>query len=100
MTVVSVLDCVVNGVERPVKSTLFPQVPVSKALYLSKYLQGSSLAGVNRRTAFKTFAKKKRTFLQPPSAQLESKSLTVSSWRLMPCFGIGQARACLDWSLG
>lgn len=43
---------------------------------------------------------KKCTFSQPPPAQLESKSLTVSSWRLVPCFGIGQVRACLDWPLG
>lgn len=32
VTVVSVLDCVINGVERTAKSTLFPQVPVPKLL--------------------------------------------------------------------
>lgn len=97
MTVFSVaLDCVINGVERPMTSTLFPQVPVPKLFILLS--PGSSLAGINRRMAFKDLTKKAPSPTTP--AQLESKSLTVSYWRLMPCRGVGQARACLDWPLG
>lgn len=57
MTVFSVaLDCVINGVERPVTSTLFPQVPVPELFILLS--PGSSLVGINRRMAFKDLTKK------------------------------------------